>query len=127
MGVFCGFKNAASSRALRPATSIAVHAGPTPVASLEPACNQLRPSPRIVICCEFAALHQEAVKRKSAQSHAAVDVGTAGAEHPAACCSSETPDVKQKEQDRPRHGDRVIHKELRSLVKQIELSMSVNR
>ena len=71
--------------------------------------NGSRRKPRLVICCEFAAMHKAATEAERLASglHAT--------------SRGQTGDFP------PRLGDRIIHKEIRSLVKQIEMSMAVNR
>ena len=72
--------------------------------------------PRIAICCEFAAMHEAAT--------------AASRELEVSAMASASPSGTARDaplQIRPTHGDRVIHKELRSLVKQIEMGMAANR
>ena len=72
--------------------------------------DEARQKPRMVICCEFAAMHEAATEAERLAS--GLQAGSRGGR------AADIP---------PRLGDRVIHKEIRSLVKQIEMSMAVNR
>ena len=84
--------------------------------------------PILCICCEFALMHEAAT---AASRQALVESAPSTSYRTDSLnISSEGSRIQmanQMEIRMPRLGDRLVHKEIRSLVKQIEMSMAANR